>query len=141
MWEIVKRTGVFIFLMICSIQDIKEKKLSVRMLVTSGVLFLVLSFLFEEITWERRAENMLPAAAAFVLARLTGEKIGYGDAACLAVLGNVLSGSILWGGIFGGLLLLSLCSLALLVQKKAAGETTLPFIPFLTAGVLWRMTG
>lgn len=141
MWEIVKGTGVFLFLIFCSIQDIKEKKLSVKMLVVSGMLFLVLSFLFEKISWESRIENMLPASAAFALARLTGEKIGYGDAACLAVLGSVVSGSMLWGAILGGLLLLSLCSLILLVRKKAAGETALPFIPFLTAGMLWQMTG
>ncbi|MDE6950163.1 MAG: hypothetical protein K2P64_04510, partial [Lachnospiraceae bacterium] len=109
--------------------------------VSTGILFLVLSFLFEEISWERRVENMLPAVTAFVLAFLTREKIGYGDAACLAVLGSVISGGILWGAIFGGLILFSLCSAVLLVQKKAAGDTTLPFIPFLTAGMLWRITG
>lgn len=141
LWEIVKRTGIFVFLIFCSVQDIKEKKLSVKMLVSAGILFLALSFLFEEISWERRMENMLPAATAFMLAFLTREKIGYGDAACLAVLGSVVTGGVLWGAIFGGMVLLSLCSVVLLVQKKAAGDTTLPFIPFLTAGMLWRMTG
>ncbi|MDE6951745.1 MAG: hypothetical protein K2P64_12660 [Lachnospiraceae bacterium] len=59
LWEIVKRTGIVVFLILCSVQDVKEKKLSVKMLVSTGILFLVLSFLFEEISWERRVENWL----------------------------------------------------------------------------------
>lgn len=139
MWKIVKITGVFIFLLLCSVQDIKEKRLSVRMLVLFGILFLVLSLLFDRITWERRISNMLPGMLAFVLAFLTKEQIGYGDAACLAVLGNVVSLDILSDAIMGGLLLLSICSVVLLARRKVNRKATLPFIPFLTAGMLWRM--
>lgn len=140
MWEIARKAAVFLFLGFCSVQDIREKRLSVKMLFLTGILFLTLSVLFDDISWERRMENMLPAAAAFILAFLTREQIGYGDAACLAVLGSMVSGEDLWKAILGGLLLLSLWSVILLVNKKAGKETTLPFIPFLTAGMLWQMT-
>lgn len=82
---------------------------------------------------------MLPGMLAFVLAFLTKEQIGYGDAACLAVLGNVVSLDILSDAIMGGLLLLSICSVVLLARRKVNRKATLPFIPFLTAGMLWRM--
>lgn len=141
MWEIVRKTGVFLFLVLCSVQDIRERKISVKMLVLSGVLFLALSFLLDEIPWEKRMENILPGAAAFVLAFLTQEQIGYGDAACLAVLGGLVSADILWRAILSGLFLLSLSSLILLVCKMAGKETALPFIPFLTAGMIWQMAG
>lgn len=139
MWNIVKWTGVLLFLFICSVQDIREKKLSVKLLVLSGLLFLLSSLTFEEISWESRMMNMIPGMAAFALAFLTREQMGYGDAACLIVLGSVISGDILWAAVRGGLFFLSLCSIVLLIQKKAGRETTLPFIPFFTAGMLWQM--
>lgn len=139
MWEVIKAAGIFLFLFLCSAQDIREKRLSVKMLVLFGVLFLLLSFAFDEIAWEERAQNMLPGMAALALAFLTKEQIGYGDAACLAVLGSVVADNILWGAIMGGLFLLSLCSVVLLIGKKAERKTTLPFIPFLAAGMLWQM--
>lgn len=139
MWQIVKSAGVFLFLFACSVQDIREKKLSVKMLVLFGVLFLALSFAFEEISWEKRAQNILPGMVAFVLAFLTREQIGYGDAACLAILGSVVSADILWGAIMNGLLFLSICSMVLLLRKRAERKTMLPFIPFLTVGMIWQM--
>lgn len=139
MWQIVRAGGTFIFLFLCSMQDIKEKRLSVKMLVLSGALFLAMSLAFDEITWENRVANMLPGMTTCILAFLTKEQIGYGDAACLAVLGCVVSDDILWTAIMGGLLLLSLCSAVLLVWKKAERKTTLPFIPFLATGMLWQM--
>lgn len=139
MWKIVKVTGVFTFLALCSLQDIKEKSLSIKMLVVSGAFSLALSLLFDQISYECRIAAMLPGMAVFVLAFLTKEQIGYGDAACLAVLGNVVSADILFGAMMGGLLLLSACSIVLLVKKRADRRTTLPFIPFLTAGLIWQM--
>lgn len=109
------------------------------MLVLSGILFTALSFSFDGLSWENRAQNMVPGMAAFVLALLTKEQIGYGDAACLTVLGSVVPADTLWGAVKGGLFLLSLCSMILLLRKKAERKTTMPFIPFLTAGMLWKM--
>lgn len=139
MWEIVKIAGIFIFLFFCSIQDIREKQLSVKMLVLSGVLFFALSLFFDRISFAERMGNMLPGMAAFVIAFFTKEQVGYGDAACLIVLGNVLSVDILMGAVMGGLLSLSLCGAVLFLRKKADRKTTLPFAPFLMAGVLWQV--
>lgn len=138
-WKLVKTAGIALFLLLCSVQDIKEKKISVKMLVLSGGLFLALSLLFDEISWERRMENMLPGVMALVTAFLTREQVGYGDAVCLVVLGSVVPADILWGAILGGLFLLSACSVLLLMRKMAGRSTTLPFIPFLTAGILWQV--
>ena len=119
MWRIVKVTGIFAFLILCSLQDIKEQKLSVKMLLLSGALFMISSHLFDQISYGQRVAGMLPGMLAFVLAFMTKEQIGYGDAACLTVLGNVVSVEILFGAIAGGLFLLSICSIILLVRKKA----------------------
>ncbi len=139
MWETIKITGVFLFLLICSVQDIKEKQLSVKTLVLSGILFLGLSLFFDRISFAERMGNMMPGMAAFVIAFLTKEQIGYGDAACLIILGSVLSVDSLMRAVMCGLLLLSLCGAVLFLGKKADRKTTLPFVPFLMAGVLWQV--
>lgn len=139
MKKLVKITGIMVFLVLCSIQDIREKKLSVKMLVVSGLLFLGMSLVFEEIPIERRLHNILPGLIAFLLAFLTKEQIGYGDAACLVVLGMLVSADGLFGAVIAGLILLSICSMILLAGKKADRKTTLPFLPFLSAGMLWQI--
>lgn len=139
MWKNVKIIGIIIFLLICSIQDIKEKRISVKRLVLFGVLFLGMSLAFENRTLEERLYSMLPGMIAFALAFLTKEQVGYGDAACLAVLGSAVSSAVLLGAVMGGLFLISVCSMVLLAGKKADRKTTLPFLPFLTAGMLWQI--
>lgn len=136
MWKIGKLTGIAIFLLLCSIQDIREKKLSVRMLVLAGSLFFILSLAFDRISWDERIKNMLPGMLALVLAFLTREQVGYGDAACLIVLGNVVSVRTLSGAILTGLLLTDVCAAVLFFRKKANRRTMLPFAPFLAAGML-----
>lgn len=139
MWEVVKIAGIFVFLLLCSWQDIREKKISVKILFLFGISFLGLSLLFEQMSFGQRIINMLPGAVAFVLAFLTREQIGYGDAACLVILGSMVSADLLVGAVLGGLLLLSTWSIILLAGKKADRRTTMPFMPFLAAGMLWQM--
>lgn len=139
MWKIVKGTGIIVFLIVCSLQDIREKKLSIKTLILFGTLFLASSLLFDGLLYERRVLALMPGMATFVLAFLTKEQIGYGDAACLLVLGNVVSADALIGALAGGLFLISIYSIVRLARKKATWKTTLPFLPFLTAGMLGQI--
>ena len=139
MIKMIKATGIVIFLVLCSIQDIREKRLSVKRLAVAGILFLIVSLVFEEIPVEKRLCNLLPGMAAFLLAALTKEQIGYGDAASLVVLGILVSARAILGAVMGGLLLLSIFSIILLAGKKADRKTTMPFLPFLSAGMLWQI--
>lgn len=136
MWKTVKVLGIILFLLLCSVQDIREKKLSVRMLVLAGILFFILSAVFDRVPWDKRVGNMLPGMLALVLVFLTREQIGYGDAVCLIVLGNVVSARILSGAVMTGLLLLDVCSVVLFLRKRVNRRTTIPFLPFLTVGML-----
>ncbi len=54
MIKMIKVTGIVIFLVLCSIQDIREKRLSVKRLAVAGILFLIVSLVFEEIPVEKR---------------------------------------------------------------------------------------
>ena len=57
MIKMIKATGIVIFLVLCSIQDIREKRLSVKRLAVAGILFLIVSLVFEEIPVEKRLCN------------------------------------------------------------------------------------
>lgn len=135
-WRIIKIAEVVIFLAVCSVQDIKERKLSVKMLAGFSILFFLSSFFPENILLQQRACNMLPGAIALLIAFLTREQIGYGDGVCMLILGNIVSYGVLLGAIMGGLILLCCCSAVLLVRKKVAWKTTLPFLPFLMIGMV-----
>lgn len=138
-WRVIKITEIIIFLIACSVQDIKEKKLSVKMLAGFGTAFLISSFLPENIPLQQRIYNMLPGIAALLLAFLTKEQIGYGDGICLIIVGNVIHCNVLAGAVMIGLILLCGCSLILLIGKKVKWKTTLPFLPFLTIGILMQI--
>ena len=45
MWEAAKVLTIIVFLGLCCIQDIREEKLSLKMLIASGILFFMLSFI------------------------------------------------------------------------------------------------
>lgn len=138
-WKIAKNTGTVCFLLICSIQDLKEKMFSVRMLLFFGILFFGASLLWEDISLKQRLYNTLPGIAALWIAFFTKEQIGYGDGVCLLILGNVIPMEVLLKMVMNGLILLNIYSLVLMIKKKAKRKTTLPFLPFLTAGFLTQI--
>ncbi len=129
---------IYLFLLICSIQDIKEKHLSKKLLAGFGILFFVISFWTDSISFGNRIWNMLPGIAAMLIAFLTKEQIGYGDGICLLILGNVNSFDFLLGAMLGGLMLMSGYSITLLIRRKGDRKTTLPMLPFLTAGMVFQ---
>lgn len=139
MWEAAKVLTIIVFLGLCCIQDIREEKLSLKMLIASGILFFMLSFMFEDMTAKERICNILPGIVASLLAFMTKEQIGYGDAVCLIILGSVVSGEKLLGTVTGGMILFSIIGIIRMIRKKADRKTTMPFLPFLTAGMLWQI--
>lgn len=139
MWEAAKVLTIIVFLGLCCIQDIREEKLSLKMLIASGILFFMLSFMFEDMTAKERICNILPGIVATLLAFMTKEQIGYGDAVCLIILGSVVSGEKLLGAVTGGMILFSIIGIIRMIRKKADRKTTMPFLPFLTAGMLWQI--
>ncbi len=129
---------IYLFLIICSIQDIKEKRLSKKLLAGFGMLFFIVSFLMGNISFSDWIWNMLPGMAAILTAFLTKEQIGYGDGICLLILGNVNSFDVLLGAMMGSLIVMSGYSIILLLLKKGNRKTTLPMLPFLTAGMAFQ---
>jgi len=79
------------------------------------------------------ALGSVPGVALLLLSVAT-KTVGSGDGAVLALLGAAVGfqKSLLVFGV--GLFLTALCSVVLLVLRKANRNTCLPFLPFLTVG-------
>lgn len=125
---------VIIFLLICTVIDIKTRKLPVWFMVVGTILAVIFRFLNwgqDTIVW---MGGILIGVAFLLLSKYTKEEFGYGDSWMILILGISL-------GLWDVLLLLSIaltCSgLLALVLLKGEGwsrKVSFPFVPFLMLG-------
>ena len=117
-----------------SIEDVKEKKITVMFTLFSGILGIVLHLLVPDISIFDMLLGMASGGGIMLFSRLTGGKIGMGDGILFMLTGFYLGAAQnLWlmmisfslAGVFGGcMLMFGLC-------RKG---DRLPFVPFLFAG-------
>ena len=62
-----------------SVEDIREKKISVTITLFSGIVGIILHLLFQNQSIYAMLAGMLPGIGIFILGRLTKGKIGMGD--------------------------------------------------------------
>lgn len=131
-----------VMLAFCSIQDIREKEISLWKLKIYGFLAAAVSI------WEifplkdnlftlicRFFVGLLPGLFLLILAKITKQAVGYGDGLVLLFIGGSLGFweclSILFAGLFS-VFLAAVFSALLLGRKK---DMEIPFIPFLLTGM------
>lgn len=131
-----------IMLAFCSIQDIREKEISLWKLKIYGILAAAVSLwkLFSpeedlKILICRLLTGLLPGIFLLILAKITRESIGYGDGLILLFIGLSLG---FWECIsifFTGLLGVFLAALLILLFFGRKRGLEIPFIPFLLTGL------
>lgn len=137
-WE---ATGAAVLL--CNaVRDIRTRKIFLPLSVLYGVAGLILELVTREGGLREAASGLLfsciPGVLFLLLARISEEKIGYGDGILVLVFGIGLG---LYENLFAlqaALLLAGVTSLVLLVLKKVRKKDTLPFAPFFAAGFFLR---
>jgi prepilin signal peptidase PulO-like enzyme (type II secretory pathway) len=72
----------------------------------------------------------------FLISLLTKEKIGMGDVKLIGVISLFVEGSNIFYVLFFSLIMIFIFSIGGLLLKKVNLKTQLPFVPFLTAGVV-----
>ena len=84
---------------------------------------------------------LLPGFFFIIIARITKEKIGFGDGLVLLILGNFLSYKELLYVLQSALIFMMMFSILMLISKKADGKCKIPFLPFLWMShtLLWRL--
>ncbi len=72
----------------------------------------------------------------FLIARITKESVGYGDAYIMTGLGFALGISCIFTGLMISLLCMLPITSTLLLMKKVNRKTKIPFLPFLFLGIM-----
>ena len=121
------------FLLLCSCQDIRKRKISAKLLAVFGLIGAVLA-LESEASWQIWAGRLLPGACMLLLSRLSGEAVGYGDGLAVFVCGLLLEPKRNIAMLLTGSFFCALAAAVLFAAGKAKRKTSLPFLPFLLAG-------
>ena len=80
--------------------------------------------------------DLLPGIIVYAVAFFSKERIGKGDAVTLMFIGAVAGKETVLMSLFVSLTIAALISAVLLILKKVQKDTKLPFIPFLSIGVI-----
>ena len=132
------------FLLWGTCQDIRKKKIKTIYLIVGGILGLIFNmvkigtktFLFKQ--W---LIALFPGAVFLIYAKITGEKIGFGDGMILLILGNFYYISEICIILEISLIFLILFSTILLCSRKVSVDYQIPFLPFLWIShtLLWGL--
>ena len=133
MWSQAVVVGM---LTLCSAQDIKKKQIRLNLVLFFGILGVLFHMLWRIQSIENLLLGMSVGVALLFLSVLTGGRIGAGDAVLLIVTGIYLGLEQNLELFFGGLVMCSICSLALLVLRKKGRNDSIPFVPFLLAAYM-----
>lgn len=147
MFWLTEKIAAAVCLAVMSIQDIRQKKVSVWLILLLGAIGIL--FAIADLSgvagaqnnmagsspfWQLCLPGMVPGIVLCIISRLSGNRIGSGDGYVIMALGihrglwDILS-CLLYGTVFCGL-----AGMLLLVMKRRRKEDTLPFLPFLTTG-------
>lgn len=118
------------FALAASVCDWKKRTIPVNLLVayTAAVLIGVLFHI--------KIGGFLIGIFFFIVSKITKEAIGYGDSWMITIIGMYLGGKELIRLLFTASFLACLVSLLFMWKQGWKREGSLPFVPFLTAGLL-----
>lgn len=133
-----------LMLSVLTVTDITEKKIPNKvLLIMLGVwaVYIVINMAFGLYSALRLAaaslSGMVFNGIVFIIGYyITKKKLGGGDVKLAAVLGLFFTVEKSFGVLLYGLILCSLCSIVLIISKKAKSDTLVPLCPFLFLGAM-----
>lgn len=125
-----------IWLLVCSIQDVKRKEIHIALLLAGMITSIVLSIFLIDISIESRIIGVFLGGTLIGLHFLSRGQIGIADGLIVSGLGLGLGFSISSAILLLSLFLSAVVSLFLIVLKKVKRKTTIPFVPFLFVAYL-----
>ena len=122
---------LIILLGIISIIDFSTKKIPVVVLVVMGMVGIASSFYAKQ--------SIISVTVALIpgivlMAFLTGEQIGYGDAAVVTLMGLFVTADIVCSTMVMGLTIAGTISVILIASGRAGRKKQIAFTPFLLLG-------
>lgn len=131
----IEKIAILVMLFICSIQDIKTKRISLWIVILTSVITLVL-IPFRPFKFIDRVGGLMVGGMILFVSKITGGKIGMGDGFILCATGISLG---LWANLellSLSLFLASIISIILLVLKLVDRKKSIPFVPFICLGYI-----
>ena len=129
---------LIIFLGIISIVDISTKKIPVILLIIMGIAGGVYIISGDK-TVINTVISIIPGGILLMMAFLTKEQIGYGDAVVVTLMGLFVSVDIVCSSRVMGLTIAGMVSVIYIVIKRADRKKQIAFTPFLLLG--YGLTG
>lgn len=142
MWEWAGYLCAALLLAYHSVMDLKDRHIPKRSLAAGVVLsasWAVAGAIWGTQSWLALGIGLAPGAFFLLLARVTGDQIGRGDAWEVMYMGNWLGWANCLSALGIALLGIFLVSVLLLGLGKARRNTRIPFVPFLCAGTVIRL--
>ena len=136
MLEIIKIVVLGVFLLIEGIRDLQKHKVSMITVMIAGILGVIFQFGIIQENGLKIIGGILIGIMLLLLAKMTREKIGYGDGWIFVVTGIYMGFRNNMYLLLLSLFLASLVSICLLVFKKVNKKTELPFVSFVLPGYL-----
>lgn len=136
--SIFVKGGVFIFLSICAVWDIRKKEIPlvpalISLMAAAGVnLWRIRN---ESLSVLQVLGSLLPGIFFLTAGWCTKEKVGYGDGLLLLITGLMVGFYRCFSGLCIGLFLSAIFSAFLMLLHRAEKNSRIPFVPFLTIGM------
>ena len=134
---------VIIYLFWGTWQDLRRKKIENKYLWVGGILgmiFRLVGLAAGMVTIREWCFALTPGLLLLIFAKITNEKIGYGDGLVFLILGDFFLFSEVWMILQIAIFLVMIFSLILLCSRRVSREYRIPFLPFLWIAhiLLWR---
>lgn len=120
-----------LFLIFCTVFDLRTKKIPLSVLVVFGMIILGMTGINGTLVHRGIYWQLIPGAVFLLIAFVTRQAVGYGDGIVILLVGILLGISRCLSMVCLGLVLCSAVSLGILLLKKGNRQTKLPFTPFL----------
>lgn len=123
--------GILIFLAILSLEDIREKKISVNTILLGALTAMICRFIGGQTSGIEIAGSLIPGVLLLLLSIMTKESIGKGDGIVVMVLGLWIGGQMTFLVVCLAVWAAGIFAVVCLIRKK---RELIPFIPCLLMG-------
>lgn len=134
MWGIkmIEYIWALIFLLICSISDLRERKVNVGVCIISGLVGIGVNFIRKVHSVAELLFGAVIGMTFIGISIITRQRIGLGDSFVILALGLILGGIQSFNIILWAFILCTLLAFLEMIILRVKMNDSLPFVPFVT---------